>query len=285
MSTPSQESCSGPRHFYSLSDVADRYDVSVRTVRRWVDAGELVAHRFGLVRMLATVIPSIPAVRLPLFEAILRQAQRKLRRSVTQFHSASSSTFFHSSSGMVVSFSFVPLVRRCASPGDKAIGTFRVIRNPTDRNGVRLSNVIKVGIRSAAKTPHATKTSHPRCEENRTDNKKGDMTPLSLPAEPIADGSSPTRGPDQARQGKAKPADPGSRPRTSGKLIQKTPTKQPDWNSWIRWLAATRPLNKEEASLWIMGEIDRLKEEHGIDTEEAGWMLHRRLKGERESGE
>lgn len=47
MSTPSQESCSGPRHFYSLSDVADRYDVSVRTVRRWVDAGELVAHRFG----------------------------------------------------------------------------------------------------------------------------------------------------------------------------------------------------------------------------------------------
>lgn len=47
MSTTSQESCSGPRHFYSLSDVADRYDVSVRTVRRWVDAGELVAHRFG----------------------------------------------------------------------------------------------------------------------------------------------------------------------------------------------------------------------------------------------
>ncbi len=169
--------------------------------------------------------------------------------------------------------------------GDKAIGTFRVIRNPTDRNAVRLSNVIKVGIRSAAKTPHAKKSAHPRCEENCTDNKKRDMTSLDLPAEPIADGSSPTRGPDQARQGKAKPADPGSRPRTSGKLIQKTPTKQPDWNSWIRWLAATRPMNKEEASLWIMGEIDRLKEEHGIDPEEAGWMLHRRLRWEKESGE
>ena len=40
------------------------------------------------LRILGTVIPSIPAVRLPLLPAILRQAHRKLRRSVTQFHNS-----------------------------------------------------------------------------------------------------------------------------------------------------------------------------------------------------
>ena len=39
---------SGPlRPFYSLGKLAERYEVSERTVRRWVDAGELVTHRFG----------------------------------------------------------------------------------------------------------------------------------------------------------------------------------------------------------------------------------------------
>ncbi len=47
MSTASQESCLGPKHFYSLPEVANRYDVSVRTVRRWIKNGELVAHRIG----------------------------------------------------------------------------------------------------------------------------------------------------------------------------------------------------------------------------------------------
>jgi len=44
-------------------------------------------------------------------------------------------------------------------------------------------------------------------------------------------------------------------------------------------------MNEEEACLWIMGEIDRLAEEHGIGSEDAGWMLHRRLRSEKESGE
>ncbi len=44
-------------------------------------------------------------------------------------------------------------------------------------------------------------------------------------------------------------------------------------------------MNEEETWLWLNGEIDRLKEEHGIDPEEAGWMLHRRLRSEKESGE
>ena len=47
MSTPSQQPSPGPKPFYSLPEVANRYDVSLRTVRRWVDAGELIPHRFG----------------------------------------------------------------------------------------------------------------------------------------------------------------------------------------------------------------------------------------------
>ena len=66
MSTPSQQPSPGPKHFYSLSNVADRYDVSVRTVRRWVDAGELVAHRFG--RQLR-----VSAADLAVFEKLQRE--------------------------------------------------------------------------------------------------------------------------------------------------------------------------------------------------------------------
>ena len=33
--------------FNSLADIAERHNVSTRTVRRWVDMGDLIAHRFG----------------------------------------------------------------------------------------------------------------------------------------------------------------------------------------------------------------------------------------------
>ena len=169
--------------------------------------------------------------------------------------------------------------------GDKAIGRFRVIRDPSKRNAVRLRNAITVGFRTAAKTPHAKKSSHPRCEENCTDNKKRDMTPLDLPAEPAAEGSSPSLDRGQARQGNPVAAGSGSIRPTPGKLNQKTAARQPDWHSWVRWLAATCPMNEKEAWLWIMDEIGRLAEEHAISPEDAGWMLHRRLRSEKESGE
>ena len=169
--------------------------------------------------------------------------------------------------------------------GDKAIGSFRVIRDPSERNPVRASNAIKVGIRSAAKTPHATKASHPRCEKNCTYNKNQVRTPLSLPVETTAERSSPSVGPDQARQGNPVVAGSGPNPLPFRKLNQKTPTKQPDWHFWARWLTATRPMNEEETWLWLNEEIDRLKKENGIDPEEAGWMLHRQLRKEKESGE
>ena len=33
--------------FYSLADIAERHDVSTKTVRRWVEMGDLIAYRFG----------------------------------------------------------------------------------------------------------------------------------------------------------------------------------------------------------------------------------------------
>ena len=74
-------------------------------------------------------------------------------------------------------------------------------------------------------------------------------------------------------------------PETPSEPNHKAPAGQPDWQSWARWLAATRAMNEEEAWLWLMDEIGRLAEEQGISSEEAGWVLHRRLKGERQSGE
>ncbi len=169
--------------------------------------------------------------------------------------------------------------------GDKAIGTFRVIRDPSERDHVRLSNVIKVGKRTAAKTPHAKKSSHPRCEGNFTHYKKEDRTPLDLPAELAAEGTSPTLDSKQARQGDTAATGSGSIPPAPRQLKQKTPARQPNWQSCARWLAATRPMNEKEAWLWLMDEIGRLAEEHGISSEDAGWMLHRRLKREKELGE
>jgi excisionase family DNA binding protein len=38
--------------FFTISEVAERLHVSARTVRRWIEAGDLVAHRIGgLVRI------------------------------------------------------------------------------------------------------------------------------------------------------------------------------------------------------------------------------------------
>ena len=33
--------------FYTACDVAELLEVSLRSVRRWIEAGELAAHRFG----------------------------------------------------------------------------------------------------------------------------------------------------------------------------------------------------------------------------------------------
>ena len=46
--TPPQPGSSGlTQAFYRLDEVAERYEVNIRSVRRWVSAGDLVVHRFG----------------------------------------------------------------------------------------------------------------------------------------------------------------------------------------------------------------------------------------------
>lgn len=38
--------------FFTIAEVAERLEVSTRTVRRWIEAGDLVVHRFnGIVRI------------------------------------------------------------------------------------------------------------------------------------------------------------------------------------------------------------------------------------------
>ncbi len=37
----------GAKPFYSVEEVADLLGVNKRTIRRWIDQGNLVAHRFG----------------------------------------------------------------------------------------------------------------------------------------------------------------------------------------------------------------------------------------------
>ncbi len=35
------------QQFYMVAQIAEILDVSQRTVRRWIDSGELIAHRLG----------------------------------------------------------------------------------------------------------------------------------------------------------------------------------------------------------------------------------------------
>ena len=41
-----------PMRFCTIANVAESLNVSTRTVRRWIDGGELIAHRFnGVLRI------------------------------------------------------------------------------------------------------------------------------------------------------------------------------------------------------------------------------------------
>jgi excisionase family DNA binding protein len=44
--SPSKKS-SGTLKFFTIDEVTEMLSVSARTVRRWIDRGELVAHHFG----------------------------------------------------------------------------------------------------------------------------------------------------------------------------------------------------------------------------------------------
>jgi excisionase family DNA binding protein len=45
--------CDNQIKFFTISEVADCLGVATRTVRRWIKAGELVAHHFGAVARIA----------------------------------------------------------------------------------------------------------------------------------------------------------------------------------------------------------------------------------------
>ncbi len=48
MSTDRNSSATtGVTRLHTIADVADRLQVSSKTARRWIDAGDLVAHRLG----------------------------------------------------------------------------------------------------------------------------------------------------------------------------------------------------------------------------------------------
>ena len=50
--------------FHSVSEIAEILDVSQRTVRRWIDQGELIAHRLGRnVRVSETDLRAFLALR------------------------------------------------------------------------------------------------------------------------------------------------------------------------------------------------------------------------------
>jgi excisionase family DNA binding protein len=51
--THNSRSVAAPTRFFTINDVADWLSVSPRTVRRWINAGDLVVHRFGGVVRIA----------------------------------------------------------------------------------------------------------------------------------------------------------------------------------------------------------------------------------------
>lgn len=49
---PVKQAIPGKTVFHTVEALAEQFDVSQRTIRRWIGSGELVAHKFGgLVRV------------------------------------------------------------------------------------------------------------------------------------------------------------------------------------------------------------------------------------------
>ena len=64
---------------------------------------------------------------------------------------------------------------------------------------------------------------------------------------------------------------------------QKPTTKQrePDWKGWAAWIERVDNLTSEQAWTWLLGEIDRIAAERGVDSTNAGAILDRELKKRR----
>lgn len=65
--------------------------------------------------------------------------------------------------------------------GDKAIGHFRVIRDPAARRKIQLANIPKLKARQRRKTPHATRMSQARCDTDDAQNMSREHDPLLSP--------------------------------------------------------------------------------------------------------
>jgi len=52
-SSRSERRSGGVPRFYAIATVAEAFDVSARTVRRWIASGDLIAHRVKGVRRIA----------------------------------------------------------------------------------------------------------------------------------------------------------------------------------------------------------------------------------------
>ncbi len=64
---------------------------------------------------------------------------------------------------------------------------------------------------------------------------------------------------------------------------QKPTTKQrePDWKGWAAWIKLADNLTSEQAWTWLLGEIDRIAAERGVESTKAGAILDRELKKRR----
>ncbi len=167
--------------------------------------------------------------------------------------------------------------------GDKAIGSFRVIRNPSERAPIRFKNLSKIADRAVRKTPHANRASHPRCEADFAHIKNKQDPPIS-PQEQSAAPSETDRNLGVAWQGNQGAAQPRAQidPTVSVKTFsKKNLDREPDWNGWVQWLVSSRQVSTDKAWPWLMAEIERFQKEQDVSSEEAARILDQELKTKR----
>lgn len=168
--------------------------------------------------------------------------------------------------------------------GDKAVGIFRVTRNPSKCKEVQIRNAPKIIDRAARKTPHAKRYSHTRCESDLAQN-KSHQDPLVFPQEQNAVPSGTDRGVGTARQRnrwRALSVTPTAPSGSAMTFNNKNQNRSPDLAGWVGWLVSSRRVPDEESAWrWLMTEPDRIAEEHSVSKEEAKRMLDQQLKIQR----
>ena len=155
------------------------------------------------------------------------------------------------------------------SVGDKAIASFRVIRDPRERPKAQAANFPKIQERKRRKTPPATNASQTRCDTDVAQYMSHKHDPLLSPngeAAPLQTQSKKLRD-KQPRNSSFNPGGSDS----ADDYAAGSQARDQRWGYWVEWLQDTYGI--ENGWLWVAEKGEEIKIKAGVNTKDADKIL------------